>query len=286
MERSLAGDRMKIFKFVKRDFRLGIWNRLFLFVLPLLIAGLQTRACSQIIWYLNADNIMQTQGSVMDYILYCTQGMAVFHFSPTEYFIIPVYWFLFQIYVSYLVVYYASDDFTANAQNLVIASGRRKSWWDAKCIWGISTVLLYFGVYYAGIILWAKKWGAAMELHYTQSFLEQIAGMTVPELSTADVFVMALIVPLLITTGLCLAQIFMGFIMTPIVSFAVICGIYVLSAYYTVWWLPGSFSMWLRSSMMTQEGVNPVSGMLFSVLLIYGSWHMGRVYFETKDILK
>lgn len=75
-----------------------------------------------------------------------------------------------------------------------------------------------------------------------------------------------------------------SFVLTPVVSFALTCGIYVLSAYYTIWILPGSYAMWIRSSYVAAEGVNPESGILIAVFLIVTSVFAGCVYFDRCDV--
>lgn len=271
--------------FLKRDVKLGILQRLFMYLVPILLAFMQTRECHRIFQYMDRENIFSSSGTIVDYLLYCTQGMFVFHFDPKEYFTIPIYWFLFQIYACYLIAYYANDDYSDNAKNLFVAARNRTSWWNAKYLWCIASIVLYYMVYVLSIAVISCMFGGKFSLSVTPEFVGSVFNSTAMTLGMSDILVIAVLVPLLITTGICLVQMILGFVSTPVVSFAAMSGLYIVSAYYTEWWLPGSYTMWLRSTVVTEEGVRPISGIMFGVMMICLAWYAGRTYFETKDVL-
>lgn len=95
----------------------------------------------------------------------------------------------------------------------------------------------------------------------------------------------SMFLPILITVGMCLLQQILAFIINPIASFAFMSAVYIVSAYYTAWWLPGSYTMWLRSSMITEEGIRPIIGAVLGCTMIFMSWVGESVYFESKDVL-
>ena len=276
---------MKVLNFLKRDVKLGILQRLFLYLVPVLLAFMQAGECHRIFRYMDSENIFSSSGTIVDYLLYCMQGMFVFHFDPKEYFTIPIYWFIFQIYASYLIAYYANDDYLDNAKNLFVAAGNRTGWWNAKFLWCIASVVLYYIVYIVSIVAMACLFGGELKLSYTPEFVGSVFNSTAMILEMSDIIVIAILIPLFVTTGMCLVQLILGFITTPVVSFAAVSGVYIVSAYYTEWWLPGSYTMWLRSTVVTEEGVRPVSGILFGILMMCLAWYGGKTYFETKDVL-
>ncbi|MGN0164878.1 MAG: hypothetical protein ACI39R_01730, partial [Lachnospiraceae bacterium] len=100
-----------------------------------------------------------------------------------------------------------------------------------------------------------------------------------------DLILSAVIVPFFVTFALGLLQMFLSFVITPVVSFAVICGVYVVSAFYTNMWLPGSYTMLLRSSFLSSEGLSPYSGLVIAGIIALVSIFLGCVYFNNKDIL-
>ncbi|MDO5126274.1 MAG: hypothetical protein Q4D54_00830 [Eubacteriales bacterium] len=93
-----------------------------------------------------------------------------------------------------------------------------------------------------------------------------------------------LIVPCIITIALSLVQILAGFLLTPVVSFACVCGLYVVSAYYTTWPLVGNYTMWVRTKWITPDGVHPISGFILAIVLIICAWNAGEYYLSKKDL--
>jgi len=45
--------------------------------------------------------------------------------------------------------------YDANAKNLFVASRGRGSWWSSKCLWCITTIILYYVIYIVSIIILA-----------------------------------------------------------------------------------------------------------------------------------
>lgn len=276
---------LKVLKLFRRDISIGIYRNVLIFFIPMIVSIVQCCECHNLISYLNEENLLKAGGTILDYYMYCMQGMAVFHFDPRQYFTIPIYWFMFQICISYCIGYYSYQDFMQNGRNLFLAVKDRKSWWDSKCLWCMSVVLFYYIVFGISTILSAAYWGAEWKLSYTVDFVTRVFDANVAYMSNAEIVLISVILPCVVTIGLCLFQILFGFFTTPVVSFACMCGVYVLSAYYTDWFLLGNYTMWLRSTYLTAEGVNPFSGLILGVNLSVCVWYTGRMYFGDKDIL-
>lgn len=276
---------MKVLKLFRRDISIGIYRNVLLFLIPMIVSIIQCHECHHLISFLNEEKLLRTGGTILDYYMYCMQGMGIFHFDPRQYFIIPIYWFMLQIGISYCIGYYSHQDFMQNGRNLILALRDRKSWWDSKCLWCMSAVFFYYMIFGISIILSAVFWGAEWKLSYTVDFVTKIFGVNATYMSSAEVVFISFVLPCVVTISLCMFQILFGFFTTPVVSFACICGVYVLSAYYTDWFLPGNYTMWLRSAYFTTEGVNPFSGLILSVTLAVCVWYIGKMYFYDKDIL-
>lgn len=275
---------MKVLKLLRRDISMGIFHNWPLFFIPVIAAILQSYECHNIIAYMNETEALTEAGTILDYYLYNRRGMFVFHFNPTESFIIPVYWFIFQIGISYFIGYYSHQDFVQNGRNLFLAVKDRTSWWHSKCVWCIGAVLCNYMSFIFATVLSAVFWGAEWKFSYTNDFVSGILSSGLGNLPVGKLIFISFLVPCIITIGLCFFQILVGFLLTPVVSFAGMCGLYVLSAYYTEWFLPGSYTMWFRSTYATSEGVRPVSGIILGVVLIFGVWYMGKIYFESGDV--
>jgi len=276
---------MRFLRLVRRDVSLGIIRRLGVMIIPLIVAAVQVKNVHRLIESLLEYEQMHTHGTIADYYLYAVSGMQVFHFDPREYFTIPIFWFVFQIGISYFIAYYAKDDFVQGGRNLFIASKSRSLWWFSKALW----VALSVAVYYAAMILFtgisAVFYGAEVSFRFTQDFVCQTLSYNAAYLTDRDMFLIALVIPLLMTIAVCLFQLLLSLILSPVISFAIVSAGYVLSAYYTAWFFVGNYTMWLRSSYVTEEGLSPYGGLVLAAGIIMLTVTAGKMYIDDVDVI-
>ena len=96
---------MRTLRLLGRDMENGILRRCVLFILPLLFAVSQTRELHAYLIELADGNILLTNGTFADYLLFAMKGMEVYYFDPRSVFYIPIYWFAFQIGLAYFLAY-------------------------------------------------------------------------------------------------------------------------------------------------------------------------------------
>ena len=276
---------MNIFKFLKRDIRLGIVRRSYLFIIAIIFSYIIVRQCTSVMDAIKDLNYMSSNGTVMDYCIFSMQGMKYYRFDPKQSFQLPLLWFVFQIGISYFIAYYAEKDYTDNGVNAILAGRSRSSWWISKIIWCILSVVLYYFVAFISNTLLALYHGATLSLNVSPDFFQAQFGYNMRFVTRGDFILIGVIIPIAVTIAICLVQLLLSFIISPVTSFALICGIYVLSAYYTAWFLPGSFTMWLRSSYFDENGLNPLSGLVIAAFLSISVCVIGREYFVSRDII-
>ncbi len=275
---------MTTLKLLKRDIKLGIVERLFLFLI-VLFTFFMVKDCSRAIADIQVRYAMQSPGTIMDYYVYCMAGMNFYQFDPTSGFIIPYLWFITQLGISYIIAYYAEKDFTENGVNVMVAGRNRSSWWFSKVIWCVLSVLLYFFATFISCSVFAMFRGAKLSLGVTDKFMKVVFGYNINYLPYKDLMLIVFVVPIAVTAGICLVQMLMSFIISPVTSFAITCAVYILSAYYTAWFFPGSFTMWVRSSYYDVRGLNPLSGLLIAAFMAVAVVILGKSYFERKDVI-
>lgn len=275
---------VKTWKLWKRDWKLGIAKRWYILLFSPIVMFAMTYGCSNLINNMLQYDYMFSKGTIMDYYLYDMQGLYVYHFDPKENFLVPMYWFVFQIGVSYFIAYYAQKDLVENGRALYIASRDRMAWWNSKCLWCVSSVLIYFIVSILSIVGTAMAFGAECSLQMTPEFAFSQLKATLEYVSFGEVVFIAVILPFIVTAALCLLQLLFSFLLSPVVSFALMSAQYILAAYYTAWYLPGSFTMWMRSSYVDEEGLHPLSGCIIAVVMMVAVYISGRQYFAKKDI--
>ena len=255
---------METIKFLKRDIRLGIIRRSYIFLIVIIYSFVMVQQCSSAINAIKESSLMWSDGTVMDYFLFAVRGMAYYRFDPVKSFQLPILWFIFQMGISYFIAYYPEKDFRENGINVLVAGRKRSSWWLSKVLWCIISVLAYYLAAFISCAVFALIKGAGLSFDVTYDYMQ---------------------IPIVVTIGICLVQLLLSFIVSPVTSFAMTCMVYILSAYYTVWFLPGSFTMWLRSSYYDEKGLNPLSGLIIAAFMITAACLIGKNYFEKKDIL-
>ena len=276
---------MKTLRLLARDMKGGMLKRWYLLAIPVIFATAKAGELHHLINQMAQIDILYTEGSAADYVMYVMQGTPVFNFDPKEYFSIPIYWFAFQMGLAYLLAYYSYDDFTENGRVLFIASGSRKSWWSGKFIYCVLSVVLYFAVCYLAVCAAAWHYGADMSFHMTKSLAAELYPSAVVSLGSSDILLISVILPILISMAVSAVQILLGFVVTPVVSFAGVCILYVLSAYYTAWYFVGNYTMWQRMSYVVEDGISPESGLAVAGGLLVITMASGMMYFENKDVM-
>ena len=275
---------MKTWKLWKRDWKLGIAKRWFILLFSPVVIFAMTYGCSKVINNMLQYDYMFSKGTIMDYFLYDMQGMRIYKFDPKESFLVPMYWFVFQIGISYFIAYYAQKDLVENGRALYIALRDRRAWWNSKCLWCVCSVLIYFIITTLSIALTAMGFGAECSFQMTPEFSFSQLSANLEYVSFGEVIFIAFVLPFVVTTALCLLQMLFSFILSPVVSFALMSAQYILAAYYTAWFLPGSFTMWMRSSYIDEKGLHPLSGCVISIVIMVAVYVSGRQYFAKKDI--
>lgn len=276
---------MRINKLLYRDIRLGIIKRSHLFIFALLFALLSCYECHQSIIFLNNAELMDTQGTVLDYCLYALRGMRVYTFNPKSTFEIPLKWFVLQMSISYFVAYYSENDFKKSGRNVFLSCKNRGIWWLSKVITCALSVLVLFFATIFFISLIAIIDGASPLFSITESLITIVNNSNALYLSLSDYIFVAFILPIVATAAICMLQLFLSFVIKPVTSFALMCGLYVLSAYYTSPFLLGNYTMWLRCSYYDECGVSPISGLILSLGLIALILMTGYIYFLDVDVI-
>lgn len=71
----------------------------------------------------------------------------------------PISWFVFHALLSYLVGFYVSEDISKDATNYILRAKSREKWWTSKIIWCIVTVLIYYLLFLAIVVIFALIFG-------------------------------------------------------------------------------------------------------------------------------
>lgn len=266
-----------------RDLNMGFRAKSCFFIVFIIATFVETNAFSTLLRQGRKHGFFYFGSTVGDYVMYVLRGMEVYTFRPENYFTIPIIWFLFQIGMVYMTVYYANYDMKKYGRQILPLIKRRKDWWTSKCIWCFCVVVFsYILIVFTSAVI-AILNGAEWTLVATDEKLTNLYSVYLLYVSKFDLFVSVFVVPVLVTYGHCLFFMLIGLVLSPVIGFALACSYYVLAAYTTVWWLPINYTMWLRSAYVSDKGLVSNNGLLFAGLFCCLSILWGYEHIKKKD---
>lgn len=277
---------MKTLKIFWRDMRIGTLRHMGRFLVVPVVVFLMSSGLATYIAQLYGEGVINGHGTAVDYYMYIMQGMYIYKFTPESEFMIPISWFMLHIGMAYITAYYPYKDYNEYGTAVFLASGSRRKWWVAKMLWCMVSVALYYLIIALSCVAVAYAHGADIRAGWSVDIMQGMFGDSVKYVSGKDVWLITVILPFAVSMMLMELQMLLSFLLTPVVSFAATCGIYIISAYYTCWWLAGNYTMWIRSSYIDYEGIRPDSGMLLAVFGIVSVLITGLLYFREKDVLQ
>lgn len=234
--------------------------------------------------YILDDN--PPQGNFIDYLLYIFAGIKEYIPSRTDEFLIPVKWLLLQLFILYSTLYYPTRDLSSMGLNILIRTRSRIRWWLSKCIWNICYVLATYILIFLTTIVFCLVLQEPISVDITAIFVNDLLGAE----SSYDTFPIQLVYvillfPLLISIGLNLLQMTLSLFIKPLYSFGFMGVILLSSAYLLNPYLPGNYSMPIRSNLVIENGFSFSNGLVMSFILIFTSIIIGSFYFRRYDIL-
>lgn len=272
-------------RLLSRDIKLGFMRKAYVLLLVLPFAYAMTKQCRLDIVMLNENGVLNSTCTIVDYWIYSMRGMNIFKFDPVIRFEIPIHWFWFEICASYFNAYYTKKDFDEQGGGVLLVSGNRTAWWFSKAVLCVIKTTAYFLFSIAIIAVLALLNGAKLSPEITYSFLMYKFGFNTVYCNIEKYLVITAFLPWLATCSICLVQNALSLYFGSIVSFISVCVLYIISAYYTVWFLPGNYMMWLRSSFLYEKGISPLTGIIVSIGITIMALILGDLYINNCDIL-
>ena len=84
---------MMTHKLLKRDIRLGIINRSYMFLIAAIFSIVMVSLCSELAGALNEAGLVKTNITVMDYFIYSVQGVPYYTFKSSQSLSSKMIWF-------------------------------------------------------------------------------------------------------------------------------------------------------------------------------------------------
>jgi hypothetical protein len=231
--------------------------------------------------------LIQSKPSFADYIIEIFKGMERYDLTNRQSsFEVPVIWLLINIYLVYLVSSYPFNDLYGYGQQVLLLSKKRKQWWISKCIWNISTVLVFYFVGYVVISIFSIFNGdISMQLHSDINF--EVSKVNTSGFKRNDFIIVAVVLPIITSIAISLFEMIVTLVCKPIISCILMICLLVVSAYSCSTFLLGNYLMILRSnSVIPSEGVEAQYGIGIAVFLSIFSIVIGYKIFRRLDIFE
>lgn len=223
-----------------------------------------------------------SQATTMDLFIYIFCGETKYIPSPQTFFVIPVFYLAIGLYIALMIGDYAKKDFTGIGHQIFLRTPRKLEWWCSKCIWCVITVVKFYLILWAVVILFSILTGKAGSQISESGYYLLMTDM--PNGLEEKIKIPLFLLPLLMSIALSLLQMTLSFVFESVGSYAIILAILAISAYWTSTWMIGNYGMLLRNEMFLEEGVKNEIAVGVSIILAIISIIIGYIYVKRKDI--
>lgn len=222
--------------------------------------------------------------SYVECVLGIFRGMKEFIPDGDEIFELPVKFVVLNLFLAYMIGDYIVRDLNGFGIQLLLKSKNKSFWWISKCIWCVTTVVLFYLVALAGImIVWMTYKTGSGPFDLSQSVDSVILTGSGGQFRLSDIFIMFGVM-VLTSVAISLTQMIFALYVSPIMGFVGVLLLYVASGYYMTQWLPGNYLMFYRSAFVVDNGVSSTFGLIIAVIVILADVLVGYIFFKRQDI--
>lgn len=224
---------------------------------------------------------------LFDGLFFCVRGGLPYQPSRDNPYILPVVWMLIQVMISFLAGYYPMEDIHTYGQQVFMRSRKRSAWWNSKCIWLAATVTAAYLVVYAGFFLLAAMGGLRMKGGLSVSLNLFLQGTDLSGLAGGKMWQAIFLMPWLVSLSVGMLQLFLSFLIGPMLSFFAMMAYLFLPTYFDHPLLLGGYSMALKNrAIHYPAGYDPKTGMILAAGVLVLAWLGGLLYIQRFDVLE
>lgn len=270
-------------KLIKYDLRCGIaynYKKILMFVLFIIVYNFI--GGNAIIEYSRLNNI---KPDVLDFFCYILGGPKFIPEGMLEIYEVPVMWLMIQIFIAYIVGYYAVTDLHKYGQHVLLRSVSRKKWWLSKIVWNAVTVIFMYAIVLCVTVVNAHISGAGFQWKLTDEIAIQLCSFYFVPKSTNVVLVFIFIMPVIVSLAISSIQMVIALISSPIIGFVVSQSITFLSTIYSTKWLISNYAMLSHSRYTCLSDIGYKEGIIVCFVVYLISVILGSIYFSYCNIL-
>lgn len=199
---------------------------------------------------------------------------------------IPIPWLLVVGSSLFISLDYLIGDLTKEGQNIIYRCRNRSGWYLSKCIWNITSSVVYFGVCCITVVLFIVLFKGDLALSNTP-VLTQFTLNTENEimLTKNDLLWAIIVAPLFTIISVNIIQMTLCLYIKPIYSFLICISILIISVYYPSSLVLGNGAMAIRSTMIVGKTVDTYNAIFVTMAIILLCQVLGVIRFKHFDIL-
>lgn len=271
-------------KLLKYDFKIGFSSILYKLLVFIGLVILINIIGNQSI--LSVAELEEVKPDVLDYLCFIVGGPKHIPEGMLDLYVIPVLWLIIQVMIAYNIGYYAVTDLHKYGQQVLLRSDTRARWWISKVIWNAVTVLFMYGVLYGATLLTAYLSGAKWEWVLTESIAYRLCNIS-QDISAYpnEVRLILLVMPVVVTLTLSVAQMTLALIFSPIIGFIGSQSIVFLATIYEFRWLISNYAMLTHNKIACGSNIVYKEGIIICVGVYVVSLMVGMLYFSNCNIL-
>lgn len=197
----------------------------------------------------------------------------------------PMGWIAITGLFLYAPLAYPYSNLMGFGKQLLVRGQSRWCWWLGKCLWVVGCVAVTFVVALVAALVVSAAAGGEPTLA-VQANLPNLLSLNSREFLEAGKPVgpfMAQVATCL--TALCLVQLALSLALRPLISYLLVMGIVVLSAFFSGFPFVGELCMWARVGLAVPSGVEPAMGIAASLTLAVVAVAVGGLHFSKMDIM-
>lgn len=276
---------MNLIRLIRYDVRQGLLKPAYRYLLVFVVMTISSLAFHNILVAGYREGFFHSTGTWMDYYLYAMKGMETYKITQESIFRVPIYWFLFHIMLAYHIGDYAESDLKKYGRQVMMKSKTRMNWWFSKCIWCIVSVLSYYLVAMLAQIPLTVFFEGSLSVRVSVDIMKNF-GAGLIYLDNRQMIMIGVLLPIVISCAVSMIQLLGSVVVGAVQSYAFICVLYVLSAYYTSPYLIGNYTMWLRNDTVSiGSEIYALSGTILAFFLISMTVTCGILYIDKMDLL-
>ena len=277
---------MNLIRLIRYDIRQGLLKQGYRYLWVLVVMVISSMAFRNILEMGYRGGTFHAKGTWMDYYLYAMKGMESYKITQESVFRVPICWFLFHIMLAYHIGDYAESDLKKYGRQVMMKSKTRMNWWFSKCIWCVTSVCSYYLVAIFVQLVLTVVFGGSLSVHVSVDIMKNFGGGLI-YLDNSQMLMIGVFQPIFISCAVSMVQLLTSMVIGSVQSYAFVCILYVLSAYYTSPYLIGNYTMWVRNNTISVgTGIYALHGILLAFFLINIAITGGIVYIDKMDILE